>query len=196
MTEGQGVRPPSPEESERLQTVAEEVRRASREARLLPLSNLAQEFSPEEPGRLSELLEVEAWPADLAESRPADLRTVSAGDRKYLYSETFMTPRYAETAALVMAGDNLRLIAETVRYDSATYPRPTPAAVFTGEPYHLTAEALKAAVSALAGEEQYADIQTVTASDGSVYLFSTAHLGREHAQALAEWEAVGQFDSP
>ncbi|HHW13889.1 MAG TPA: hypothetical protein GXX28_03015 [Firmicutes bacterium] len=196
MVEEQGVRPPSPEETERLQAVAEEVRRASREARLLPLAEVAQQFAPEEPGRLGELLDVGAWPEDLVGSRPADLRVVSAGDRNYLYSEAFMTQRYAETAALIMAGDRLRLIAATVRYDSATYPRPTPAAVFTGDPYHLTAEELKAAVSALAGEEQYSDIQTVRASDGSLYLFSTAHLSRDHAQALAEWEAVGQFLSP
>jgi hypothetical protein len=186
------VRPPSPEETERLNAVAEEVRRASQEARLLPLAELAAGFAPEEPERLGELVRL---PAEEG-IRPADLALVSEAGVEYLYSETYMTRQYADTAALVASGDPGRLIAETVRFDSATYPRPTPMATFAYEPYGLTADEVARAVGQISQDPQYTDIQTTMASDGARYLYSKAHLVKELADSLAEWDAVGQFNSP
>lgn len=195
MAEEQVARPPEPAEIERLAIVAEAVRLASREGRLPVLSDLGQEFSPENPGRLAELLSM-AWPAETAEQKPADLTVLTEGDQTYLYSEEFMTRRYAETAAQAAAGDHLATIAAAVRFDSQTYPRTTSAALFQYEPFSLTLEQVEAALKAMTGRPEYADVRTVTASDGSLYLYSSAHLVADLAQALAEWEAVGQFTSP
>jgi hypothetical protein len=191
-----GVRPPEPDELERLEAVAEEVRRASRDARLLSLAELGREFSPAEPARLGELLTLAAWPEGSAARRPADLAMVVEGERSWLYSESFMTRTYAEAAALAEAGDHLKLIAAAVRHDSRTYPRPTPVTVFGLAPYGLSPEEIETALAALAKDPEFADLQTVRASDGSVYLFSATHLVPDLAQALAEWEAVGQHLSP
>lgn len=192
MTEQAAIRTPSPEETERLNAVVEEVRRASRDARLLPLATLTADFAPEEPERLGELIRLPAEEGGV----PADLALVSAAGVDYLYSETFMTGRYAETAALVAAGNHPKIIAETVRFDSETYPRPTRLDVFTQEPYNLSTEEVDEAVRQLTRDPEFGDIQSTTASDGTRYLYSTAHLVKDLAESLAEWEAVGQFDSP
>ena len=90
----------------------------------------------------------------------------------------------------------LRLIAETVRSDSATYPRPTPVDAFAMEAFRLPAEAVTAAVEQLAADKRYEDIKPVRASDGSLFLFSTKSLEPAHARSLAEWTAVKQFENP
>ncbi|MGE5623557.1 MAG: hypothetical protein ACM3UP_00875 [Methanocella sp.] len=189
------ARPPEPAERERLAVLAEAVRLASREGRLPLLADLGQEFSPEEPGRLAELLKM-AWPAEISAEKPADLTVLTQGDRTYLYSEEFMTGRYAETAAQAAAGDHLATIAAAVRFDSRTYPRPTSVVLFRYEPFSLTPEEVEDAVRAMSGVPEYADIQAVRASDGSLFLYSSDHLVADLAQGLAEWEAVGQFTSP
>ncbi len=45
----------------------------------------------------------------------------------------------------------------------------------------------------MAGRPEYADIQAVRASNGALYLFSFLYLTKDHAESLAEWEAMGQF---
>ena len=57
-----------------------------------------------------------------------DLNLICDGGQTYAYSEQHMTRRYAESAVRARSGDLLHTIAETVRSDSATYPRPTPVA--------------------------------------------------------------------
>lgn len=196
MSTKQGVRPPSPEEAERFAALAEEVRRASQEARLLPLDAAGAEFDVEEPGRLAELLTAAAWEGDLAERRPADLSLVTEGGRSYLYSVTFMTPQYAGTAARVAAGDHRRIISAAVRFDSETYPRPTLVDSFAWEPFYLTKNEIEAALRQMGEDPAYADIEFIKASDGTQYLFSRARLAPDWARALAEYEAVEKFKSP
>jgi len=92
--------------------------------------------------------------------------------------------------------DPQRIIAATVRSDSAGYPRPTPVATFRGQPYYLSKEEVTAAVGRMRVSPQYADINQVCASDGAEFLFSSDHLGREQAASMAEWIAVGRHDNP
>lgn len=125
-----------------------------------------------------------------------DIVLLRCGEECYLYSDRFMSRSFAETAARIASGDPVRIVAESVRYDSATYPRPTPAAAFTGPPYGLTADQVQDALAAIAVEERYADVRTVRASDGSLFLFSADHIDPDRAAAMAERLAVGQFDNP
>jgi hypothetical protein len=125
-----------------------------------------------------------------------DITLVRAGDRAFLFSDQHMTRSYAEAAARSAAGDIRGLIAETVRQDSATYPRPTPVAVFSGPPFRLSAEQIASVVESLSGDADYPDVRVVHASDGSVFLFSSTHLKPAQAESLAEWIAVRQFENP
>jgi hypothetical protein len=125
-----------------------------------------------------------------------DIVMLRRGEECCFYSDRFMSRSFAETAARVASGDPVRIVVESVRFDSATYPRPTPADAFTGPPYCLAADQLLAALAVIAGDERYADVRTVRASDGSLFLFSADHIDPDRAAAMAERLAVGQFDNP
>ncbi len=178
--------PSAPSPQEAASNLAREVREASRRGELTRLADVW-------PATKEEYLALERE----AESYGlADIAWVRDGGDLLLYSGVYMTGRYARTAALAASGDVLRLIAETVRSDSATYPRPTPVETFAMEPFRMSPEAVTAAVEQLAADTQYDDIQSVRASDGSLFLYSTKSLEPPHARSLAEWTAVERFENP
>jgi hypothetical protein len=182
MTESPEIRPEAESEALTPEEIVEMIRRSSQAGVLVPVEAVLQG-----EGEAQAEPDLTAYP---------EVKRLVEGERTYLYSDQYMTDRYAVLAAQAAAGDVPRLIAETVRFDSETYPRPTPVEVFSADPYRLTEEQFQAALAVMARDERYADIQGVTASDGAVFLFSTTYLGRDHAEGLAEWLAVGQFDSP
>jgi hypothetical protein len=125
-----------------------------------------------------------------------DLHELAAqdGSRRY-YSSHFMTETYA-MILLQKLGDPLRLIAETVRENSAVYPRPVPLDIFTQPPFDLTRQEVLNDLERMAAEEEYRDIVPTTTSASRVFLYSTLHLEPEYASMLAEWLDVGQFNNP
>ncbi len=125
-----------------------------------------------------------------------DLHELAAqdGSRRY-YSSHFMTETYA-MILLQKLGDPLRLIAETVRENSAVYPRPVPLDIFTQPPFDLTRQEVLNDLERMAAEEEYRDIAPITTSASRVFLYSTLHLEPEYASMLAEWLDVGQFNNP
>jgi hypothetical protein len=125
-----------------------------------------------------------------------DLAIVYEGRHAYLYSTRHMTRQYAEMAARIAEGNILRLIAEAVRADSATYPRPTPVGTFVERPFGLAADQITLALAHMLTDPCFDDIHRVTASDGTLFLFSTRHLEPAHAASLAEWLAVGRSNNP
>jgi len=131
-----------------------------------------------------------------AQPRFADIALIRTGEHAYVYSEKHMTRSYAESAARSQCEDLEQTIAETVRIDSRTYPRPTPAAIFTEAPFRLSEKALAAVIDKIAREPAYPDIRLLRASDGSVFFFSSAYLNPVHAELLVEWNAVGQSENP
>ncbi len=116
------------------------------------------------------------------------------GSRTY-YSSQFMTGAYV-MILLQKQGDPLRLIAESVRKDSAVYPRPVPLDIFTQPPFDLTPQAVLEYLERMAQEEEYRDIMPTTTSTSRVFLYSTLHLEPDYASMLAEWLDVGQFNNP
>lgn len=140
----------------------------------------------------------EEWTEFLAEApmEAADITSVREGGKVYLFSERHMTRAFAEAAALGASGDRVRIIASTVRTESATYPRPTPLETFQLGPFYLNEEEIAAALTLLQADAQYEDIATVGASDGARFLFSSRHLNRDQAAAMAERLAVTRFDNP
>ena len=125
-----------------------------------------------------------------------DVRELTAqdGSRRY-YSSHFMTEAYA-IILLQKQGDLLRLIAESVRQNSAIYPRPVPLDIFTRPPFDLTRQEVLNCLERMATEEEYRDIVPTTTSASGVFLYSTLHLEPDHASMLAEWLDVGQFNNP
>ena len=125
-----------------------------------------------------------------------DLHKLLAQDgSRHYYSSHFMTEAYA-MILLQKQGDHLRLIAETVRKNSAVYPRPVPLDIFTQLPFDLTLQELLNDLERMAAEEEYRDIVPTTTSASRVFLYSTLHLEPEYASMLAEWLDVGQFNNP
>jgi hypothetical protein len=116
------------------------------------------------------------------------------GSRCY-YSSHFMTETYARIL-LQKQGNPLRLIAETVRENSAVYPRPVPLDIFTQPPFDLTRQEVLSNLERMAAEEQYRDIRPTTTSASGMFLYSTLHLEPDHASMLAEWLDVGRFNNP
>ena len=97
--------------------------------------------------------------------RPAVLREVLAGREdlhelvapdgtRYYYSSPFMTEAYA-TILLRKQGDPLRLIAETVRENSAAYPRPVPLDIFTQPPFDFSRQEVLNYLERMAVEKEY-----------------------------------------
>ena len=119
---------------------------------------------------------------------------VEDGSRRY-YSSHFMTETYARIL-LQKQGDPRRLIAETVRKNSAVYPRPVPLDIFTQPPFDLARQEVLNNLERMAADEQYRDILPTTTSAYSVFLYSTLHLEPDHAAMLAEWLDVGRFNNP
>jgi len=125
-----------------------------------------------------------------------DLHELAVGSGPpYFYSSLFMTGAYA-MILLQKQGDPLRLIAETVRHNSADYTRPVPLDLFTQPPFDLTRQEVLNDLERMEAMEEYSDIAMTMTSASSVFLYSTLYLEPGHASMLAEWIDVGQFDNP
>jgi hypothetical protein len=172
--------PVDPAIQERLHALAAGVRAASRSLRVVPLDEIWA--GTEEEYLRASALETMAGRDDIALIRDSG--------RVYLFSELSMTRPYAEACAQSQCDDKRHVIAETVRAESQAYPRPTSLAAFCEPPFLLSAETVAAAIAAVAGDPNFADIQQVSASDGTPFLFSSKHLTLAHARSLAEWIAV------
>lgn len=171
---------------ERLEALATKVREASRSASVVGLDQVWTQSADEY---------VKSGGAG-AVSGFEDIAVVRDHGRAYLYSERHMTRQYAEAAATAQWEDIRHVIAETVRADSITYPRPTSVEAFSEPPFLLSPEALTAAIDVISGDPSYADIHPLRASDGSLFLFSSDHLDPAYAESLAEWLAVGSMNNP
>ncbi len=125
-----------------------------------------------------------------------DLHELPADDGvRYYYSSEEMTQSYASTL-LQKLGDPARLIAEVIRENSASYPKPVPLDMFTHSPFDLTREQVLDCLERMAGQQEYRDIASTTTSASTIYLYSTLHLEPDHASMLAEWFDVGQLENP
>ena len=107
----------------------------------------------------------------------------------YLYSNERMTDVYARWAFLASEDDRVLTFVECVREESRKYPRPM-AASLTNEPFNLSADEVGELWRTVRESGAYPDIDTVAASNGDVYYFSTEHLTPAYAASLAEWNSV------
>lgn len=108
----------------------------------------------------------------------------------YLYSSDRMTDAYARWSFLANEDDRVVTFAECVRDESRKYPRPMEALSLSNEPFNLSADEIDELWRTVSESGAYPDLDTVTASNGDVYYFSTEYLTPAYAASLAEWNSV------
>ena len=130
-------------------------------------------------------------PADAPALLPCDdIVTLVGKHSYYLYSTDRMTDAYARWAFLAREDDRVLTFVECVRDESRKYPRPMEASSLTNEPFKLSAEEIDELWQTVRDSGAYPDLDTLTASNGDVYYFSTNYLTPAYAASLAEWNSV------
>ena len=178
------------EKKDKIET-AEKIARITRDNSRRAKITVCENFK-EEPMSLSEEKLNENLEKLKSEEVYEDIRVLRGSAGVYLFSDKFMTIQYAKIMAQIEDKDLYKLIAERVRDDSETYPRPTKAAVFLYEPYEFSREEFEKLMENMKEKEEYKDIKSVTASNGVPYLYSSKYLEDDHAVALTEWIEVLQ----
>lgn len=126
----------------------------------------------------------------------ADITCVQGAEEAYFYSTQTMTANYADMCVQVVENNICRAIAETVRFDCRTYPRPYKVAMLTQPPYRFESQQIAAALTAMETHPDYADIRTVESSNAEPYLFSERFMSYGKAYGLCEWLEVEQYQNP
>lgn len=108
----------------------------------------------------------------------------------YLYARDVMTDTFARWAFLANEDDKVVTFAECVRQESRTYPRPMDARALCNDPFNYRIEDVEALWGQIRDAGEHPDLDTVTASNGDVYYFSTDYLKPAYAASLAEWNSV------
>ena len=117
------------------------------------------------------------------------------GEKPLFFSSQFISESYAKM--LIQKRLNpLLLIAEIVRENSLTYPRPVPVDIFRESPFNLTQEEILECLRQMGNQKEYQDIVQTTTSIGTIFLYSNLHLDPGYASMLAEWVDVGQVNNP
>lgn len=130
-------------------------------------------------------------PDPVPDALPCDDIVALVGKRSYyLYSTERMTDAYARWAFLASEDDRVLTFVECVREESRKYPRPMAASSLSNEPFCLTADEIDELWRTVRESGAYPDLETVAASNGDVYYFSTEHLTPAYAESLAEWNSV------
>ncbi|MFV0547196.1 MAG: YdhW family putative oxidoreductase system protein [Limnobaculum xujianqingii] len=126
----------------------------------------------------------------------ADIMLCAGARDDYYYSSQSISVNYANMCVLVIEKDVCRTIAQAVRFECETYPRPYKVAMLTQTPYFFEPEQIEAALTAIETHPDYADIRPVASSDGQAYLFSERFMSYGKAYGLCEWLEVEQFQNP
>lgn len=126
----------------------------------------------------------------------ADITCVQGAEEAYFYSTQTMTANYADMCVQVVENDICRAIAEAVRFDCRTYPRPYKVAMLTQPPYRFESQQIAAALTTMDTHPDYADIRTVESSNAEPYLFSERFMSYGKAYGLCEWLEVEQYQNP
>lgn len=132
----------------------------------------------------------------MARQEYSDIVRNNGKEHIYLFSDKYITKNYAKMMILTEEKDLLKLIAETVRNESKTYPRPTDSRLFGKRPFNLTKDDFLQVYELLKRNDDYSDIEETRASNNALYLYSTKHMNHAHAKRLAEWIEVEAEQNP
>ncbi len=119
-----------------------------------------------------------------ADERWKDVRSLTLpSGAVYFYSDEHIAP--AEALGRARRDELQFRIAERVRETSENLAELTGADTLSGLGSDVEAAEIEAAVGAMAQDDRYQDIKSVTASTGATYLYSEKHITRSYAQILA-----------
>jgi hypothetical protein len=175
---------------EKIKLVANLIRENSREGKFTKYMELSSEPINIEEKSINEIMESLKSSDDYK-----DIVELKGNKGKYLYSNSKMTSNYAKIRLMIEEKDLLKLFVDTVRYNSKVYPRTTALCSFYDEPFNFTEEIKSDILKQIKENSEYEDIKETTVSNGKVCLYSTKHLSKDHAESLAEWIEVGQYES-
>jgi hypothetical protein len=121
-----------------------------------------------------------------------DIKTVTATTGEmFFYSTRHLSDYYALQLARVAAHDPCVLIAETVRDESRTYPRPTCIMFFLEKVFGVKEDELESVVRKMLERPEFSDIKAIIhPATGGVYLYSNKYLDGERAFAMMDYEEV------
>ncbi|PWC16495.1 hypothetical protein DDT52_18025 [Brenneria roseae subsp. roseae] len=126
----------------------------------------------------------------------ADILAIGNGEEQYHYSDQSMSHNYARILLFTHEQDTCKTIADTVRFECQTYPRPYKVQMLTLPPYSFDQEKIDCALRFLGQSDSFKDIRTVMASNGEPYLFSERFMSYGKAKGLCEWIEVEQYENP
>jgi hypothetical protein len=102
-----------------------------------------------------------------------------------------MSDYYALQLARVEAKDSCALIAETVRDESRTYPRPTCVMLFLEKIFGVDEADLESVVRQTLERPEFSDIKAmIHPVTGAVYLYSNKYMDGERAFMMMDYEEV------
>ncbi|MDB9822879.1 hypothetical protein OAC89_04185 [Deltaproteobacteria bacterium] len=174
-------------------SIAEKVRIDSRDqAKLTPFDSLGSLlYDPESEDLdtiVSEMIEDEKY---------KDIKSInSSTDVPYLYSEIYMTGKYAEILSMAEANDPIKIIVETVRKESNIYPRPTHTELFKEPIFKINPDDLETYIDQVLKHDVFNDIKLIHASTGARYLYSSLYMNKDHAISLVEWNESQEYENP
>ena len=116
-----------------------------------------------------------------------DIEEIKGQKDTYYFSNSTMTPQYANIAVLVEEKDYPYTVAKMVRYHTEKYPAPTDVSYFTDHPYNYSKPQMEQVRHMLQNDPLYADIKEVTSASGKIYLYSSEHMTEVYAKSLAEY---------
>jgi hypothetical protein len=185
------VNPKIQAEEERTK-IANKVRDDSKmQVQLTPVASLTGLYPEIEAGLSAHLAEM------ARDERYQDVKPlVGPSGKEYLYSETHITRNYAIMLARVGEGTPCSIIAETVREESRTYPRPTKVELFYSPVFDLDRNHMETIIEGTLRNPEYADLEKLVASTGAVYLYSSKYMDHYQAERWIEWEEVGKLNNP
>lgn len=129
------------------------------------------------------------------DSECSDIVQRQGKERAYLYSNKKMSENYANMVFRVEEKDLLKLLVETVRYESKIYPRPTDIGLFSRSPFNFDDVQVHDFLKQVIEKDEYSDILKIKTSNGSIYIYSTKYMSNDHAVALAEWSEVQKYET-
>ncbi|MEE3664085.1 YdhW family putative oxidoreductase system protein [Brenneria sp. g21c3] len=126
----------------------------------------------------------------------ADIIAIGNDETQYYYSDQSMSHNYARILVFTHEQDICKTIADTVRFECQTYPRPYKVQMLRFPPYAFDQEKIDGALRFFEQSEEFEDIRLITASNGEPYLFSERFMSRGKAWGLCEWIEVEQYENP
>ena len=187
--------PPAKPEETPAQKLAKHIRDRSIDSKVEPLKKM--KLNPPEgvtAEELAALLAAVGTPE--ADPALAKIAFVQGAKDLYFFDTEMMTRHFAELQSLLEDKDILRTIATITRSDSQLYPRPTQFKKLMAYPFFFTLDEILGAQARMKLEEQYADIDVVTATNGGKGFYSSQYLSRRYAQALIQQVEVGERENP